>query len=139
MPAWRLPLAGALAAALGLATLQTASAAAPAPMPPGAAKAEADGLVTEVRGGHRGHWGHRGPGISAGIGLGIIGGIIASEAYRGPYYYDSDDYPYDDTYDASPYRDDPREACAARFQSFEWRTGLYTTYSGEKRLCPYLR
>jgi len=33
----------------------------------------------------------------------------------------------------------PRQRCAARFRSFDWRTGLYTTYDGEKRLCPYLR
>jgi hypothetical protein len=29
--------------------------------------------------------------------------------------------------------------CAQNFRSFEWNTGLYTTYSGEKRLCPYLQ
>ena len=37
------------------------------------------------------------------------------------------------------YRGDPRVICARYFKSFEWRTGLYTTYQGEKRLCPYLR
>lgn len=31
------------------------------------------------------------------------------------------------------------ERCANRFRSFEWNTGLYTTYGGDKRLCPYLR
>lgn len=31
------------------------------------------------------------------------------------------------------------EKCARRYRSFEWDTGLYTTYGGEKRLCPYLR
>lgn len=31
------------------------------------------------------------------------------------------------------------QRCADRFNSFEWFTGLYTTYGGEKRLCPYLR
>lgn len=31
------------------------------------------------------------------------------------------------------------ERCDARFRSFEWDTGLYTTYGGEKKLCPYLR
>jgi hypothetical protein len=31
------------------------------------------------------------------------------------------------------------QRCANRFRSFEWDTGLYTTYGGEKRLCPYLR
>ena len=31
------------------------------------------------------------------------------------------------------------ERCDARFRSFEWNTGLYTTYGGDRRLCPYLR
>jgi hypothetical protein len=30
------------------------------------------------------------------------------------------------------------ERCAQQYRSFEWDTGLYTTYGGEKRLCPYL-
>ena len=34
---------------------------------------------------------------------------------------------------------DPRSLCAQNFRSFEWNTGLYTTYDGDKRLCPYLR
>jgi len=29
--------------------------------------------------------------------------------------------------------------CDRRFRSFEWDTGMYTTYGGERRLCPYLR
>ena len=33
---------------------------------------------------------------------------------------------------------DPRNLCAQRFRSFEWNTGLYTAYSGEKRVCLYL-
>ena len=32
-----------------------------------------------------------------------------------------------------------KQRCADRFRSFEWDTGLYTTYRGPKRLCPYLR
>ena len=31
------------------------------------------------------------------------------------------------------------ERCSRRFQSFERDTGLYTTYRGKKKLCPYLR
>jgi hypothetical protein len=31
------------------------------------------------------------------------------------------------------------QRCDDRFRSFEWDTGLYTTYGGDKRLCPYLR
>jgi hypothetical protein len=31
------------------------------------------------------------------------------------------------------------ERCDNRFRSFEWNTGLYTTYGGDKVLCPSLR
>lgn len=31
------------------------------------------------------------------------------------------------------------ERCSERFRSFEPDTGLYTTYGGEQRVCPYLR
>jgi hypothetical protein len=91
------------------------------------------------RGGYNRSW--RGPGIGLGIGAGLVAGaIIANQAYRprAGYYYDTYDYdgPY---YYPSEYRGDPRRICAEHFRSFEWRTGLYTTYGGEKRMCPYLR
>jgi hypothetical protein len=75
------------------------------------------------------------------LGAGVaIGTIIADEAYRPRRGYYYDDYAYDGPYYyPSGYRGDPRVLCAENFRSFEWRTGLYTTYSGEKRLCPYLR
>ena len=73
--------------------------------------------------------------------LGIIGGaIIANEIYRprAGYYYD--DYAYNGPYYyPSNYGGDPRVNCAQNFRSFEWKTGMYTTYGGERRLCPYLR
>ena len=75
--------------------------------------------------------------IGLGAGL-VVGSIIASEAYRPRHrYYDVEAYdgPY---YYPSDYHGDPRAICARYFRSFEWNTGLYTTYSGEKRLCPYL-
>ena len=99
-------------------------------------------LVQWHRGGggwrHGGGWGW---GPWPWIGLGVVAGaIIADEAYRphpGHYY---DQGPYDGPYYyPSDYRGDPRSICAQNFRSFEWRTGYYTTYSGERRLCPYLR
>jgi hypothetical protein len=84
-------------------------------------------------------YGYR-PFVGFGIGAAIIGGAIIANNYYAPrrgYYYDTYDYtgPY---YYPSDYRGDPREVCARHFKSFEWRTGLYTTYHGEKRVCPYL-
>ena len=90
----------------------------------------------------RGRGGGGGCGVGALLGLGtgvVVGSIIADRAYRprpGRYY---DEAAYDGPcYYPADYRGDPREICAQNFRSFEWRSGLYTTYSGEKRLCPYL-
>jgi hypothetical protein len=89
---------------------------------------------------HGGGWGWN-PLVWLGLGAGVVvGSIIADEAYRprpGHYY---DEGPYDGPYYyPANYRGDPREVCQQNFRTFEWRTGLYTTPSGEKRLCPYLR
>jgi hypothetical protein len=136
MPSWRLPVVGALALALGLTPLGSVMAA-PAAMPPSVAKAEAGTTVVEVRRRshrhhHHGHR-HRGGNLAIGLGIGIIGGLIAAEAYRNaPAYAD------DEVYDTPP-AGDPRQLCAREFRSFEWSTGFYTTYSGEKKLCPYLQ
>lgn len=77
--------------------------------------------------------------------------------YDYPYYYSRGYYPrhigpgyvyygypydYGRDYDDTDYTDAPysaKERCARRFRSFEWDTGLYTTYGGNRRLCPYLR
>lgn len=49
----------------------------------------------------------------------------------------------DDDYDAGRvigrFQDDGLSRCAAQFRSFEPETGYYTTYSGERVLCPYLQ
>jgi hypothetical protein len=136
---WRTPLVGALALTVAATPIAPVVAAPATPMPPSVAQAQAGSTVTQVhryRGYHRYHR-HRGGGVGVGIGLGIIGGLIAAEAYRS-----APGYAYDDeVYDGPPpgYTGDPRELCAQNFRSFEWNTGLYTTYSGEKKPCPYLR
>lgn len=88
--------------------------------------------------GYRRGWG---PGPWLGLGAGVvIGSIIANEAYRPRRGYYYDDYAYDGPYYyPSAYAGDPRTVCAQNFRSFEWNTGLYTTYEGERRLCPYLK
>lgn len=139
MPTWKVLPVGALALALGL-TPVVPVAAAPL-LPPGLAKADVGSTVTQVDRRYR-HYRHRGHNHNGGVALGlglIIGGIIASEAYRprAGYYYDDEDYrgPY---YAPSGFSGDPRQLCAQNFRSFEWNTGLYTTNSGARRLCPYL-
>jgi hypothetical protein len=121
--------------ALALSLLATPTFAAPAA--PAKSTVEAGAIApatTEIR------W-RRGWGPGVGIGLGILGGaIIANELYRPRRGYYYDDYAYEGPYyRPSGYSGDPRRLCAQNFRSFEWRTGLYTTYSGEKRLCPYLQ
>ena len=64
--------------------------------------------------------------FGAGVAVGVIGALIASGVAesRAREVYDED------------WR---WEKCAERFRSFEWDTGMYTTYGGDRRLCPYLR
>jgi hypothetical protein len=141
MRAWTTPLVGAVALAIAAAPIAQVAAAPAAPMQPSVAKTDAGSTVTQVhrRGhGHYGYrrYGHRGRGIGIGLGIGIIGGLIAADAYRSDPAYAADeevvDVPAADT-------GDPRVLCAEKFRSFEWKTGLYTTNSGEKKLCPYLK
>jgi hypothetical protein len=133
----------ALAAVMCTAAPAVAVPVGPAMAPAVAKTGDAAG-VTEVRyrRGWGGGYGRRGYGRGIGIGIGaaIVGGIIANEIYRprAGYYYD--DYAYDGPYyRPSRYAGGGRELCAQNFRSFEWNTGLYTTYDGEKRVCPYLR
>lgn len=66
--------------------------------------------------------------FGAGVAVGVIGSIIAhgaAEAHRDRDYYDDEEWRW--------------RKCDREFRSFEWDTGMYTTYSGHRRLCPYLR
>ena len=128
-----------LASALSVALIDVPTRAAPA-VP---SMSQVHGIILAQW--HRGGGGWRGGGWGWGpwpwIGLGVVAGaIIADEAYRphpGHYY---DEGPYDGPYYyPSDYRGDPREICLQNFRTFQWRTGYYTTYSGERRVCPYLR
>jgi BA14K-like protein len=94
-------------------------------------------------GGYRGGYGVRRYGYAPWIGLGAgiaAGAFIYSQAYlprRGAYY---DTYAYDGPYYyPEGYTGDRKDLCSRYFKSFEWKTGMYTTYGGERRLCPYLR
>jgi hypothetical protein len=146
MSIWKL----LLAVSVGLLAVLTSAEA--GPMPAGSDVLKAGALpssseVTQVQwrrgyGYYGGGWGYRrGPWIGLGVGAGIVAGAIIADRYYRPragYYYD--DYAYDGPYyRPAGYGGDPRVLCAENFRSFEWRTGLYTTFGGEKRLCPYLR
>lgn len=87
----------------------------------------------------------------------IYGPFVPYIAYDYPYYYSRGFYPthigpgyiykvYGVRKDDVPKKSRRRlgsrsdiDRCSRRFRSFERRTGLYTTYGGEKKLCPYLR
>ena len=89
-----------------------------------------------------GGWRYRGGawpwvGLAAGV---AAGAIIYNQTYRPRpgYYYDTYNYdgPY---YYPTGFSGNPREICARHFKSFEWNSGYYTTYGGDRRLCPYLQ
>ena len=134
----------ALLAAMCAVTPTSAAPAGSAMAPALATSGKAASAVTDVRyrrwGGGYGRRPYGGRGVALGLGAAIVGGIIANEIYRPRpgYYYD--DYAYDGPYyRPSRFAGDGRELCAQNFRSFEWNTGLCTTYGGEKRVCPYLR
>jgi len=142
--AWSKIAPAALLAAVCTLTPASAAPAGSALAPALAASGKTASAVTDVR--YYRRWGggygrrHYGRGVALGLGAAIVGGIIANEIYRprAGYYYD--DYAYDGPYyRPSRYAGSGRELCAQNFRSFEWNTGLYTTYGGEKRVCPYLR
>ncbi|MBU2583677.1 MAG: BA14K family protein [Alphaproteobacteria bacterium] len=58
-------------------------------------------------------------GIGIGIGIGIVA-IIAKHAAHSEFQA-------------------AMRRCARDYRSFDWETGTYITYSGDVRLCPYLR
>jgi hypothetical protein len=119
------------AVALAALALATPAAAAAAPAALAATPAVGSGATTNLtpvqyRRYHHYHRGGRfGRGLGIGLGVGILGAIIANEAYRPRpgYYYD--DYAYDGPYyEPSSFAGDPRNLCAQNFRSFEWNTGL---------------
>jgi len=64
--------------------------------------------------------------FAAGVAVGVIGSLIAQGVAEEK---------------ARQYRDEEWRwrKCDREFRSFEWDTGMYTTYGGQRRLCPYLR
>jgi hypothetical protein len=96
-----LGVAGAIA--LGSVVSTAPAFAGPVPANTAAVKQALPDDVIDI-----GHRGWRGPGPwVAGAALGIIGGVIASQAYRDNYYYDEGyaygPYPYAAPYPAQPY------------------------------------
>ncbi len=64
--------------------------------------------------------------FGAGVAVGVIGSLIAQGvAEERARRYRREEWRW--------------RKCDREFRSFEWDTGMYTTYGGERRLCPYLR
>jgi len=57
----------------------------------------------------------------------------------GPTYYYDDTSCEDDSDDGAASDGDAVERCAARYRSFDRRTGTFLSNSGQRKLCPYLR
>jgi hypothetical protein len=53
--------------------------------------------------------------------LGTVAGLIIANAIR-----------------ENRARDSDMQACADRYRSFDWDTGTYVGYDGERHVCPYL-
>ena len=139
MLTWKSITVGGLAVALAAASAQAGSA--PVPLTTNATPQSNSVVPVEWRGRGGGSGGGFGLGTLLGLGAGVVvGSIIADQTYRPRRGHDYDEAAYDGPYYyPADYRGDPREICAQHFRTFEWRSGFYTTYGGEKRLCPYLR
>ncbi len=116
------------AAAAAFAALPAMTAATAEPASPGLASQGITAAVTKVQYyGYPGDWGY-GPYYGGGQ-LALPGDVIAGTAgvvgdiLGGPY--------------PGPYPRAGILACERNFRSFDPATGTYTTYSGEKVLCPY--
>lgn len=119
----------ALAISAGLAALAPANAAnvggsASAMAAPWAAPLAHTVDYRGYRGGYYrgGYRGYRNRNIGLGIGAAIIGGVIISQAAR-----------------AGTYSQGARQHCADTYRSFDWESGTYMGYDGERHVCPYLR
>lgn len=85
--------------------------------------------------GHRKHFSHkRRKNFHRRRGVYLGFGYLPRRYYYDDYYYDRDAY-----YSSSCGTIAEKERCARKFKSFNWDTCRYTTYSGYKRLCPYVR
>jgi hypothetical protein len=80
---------------------------------------------------HHGHWHgrhhHHGPGPLFWFGTGLLSGyLVGHHGHRTSARPDMT-------------TDDAAAACARTYRSYEPTTGLFTSTSGEKKLCPYLK
>lgn len=74
---------------------------------------------------------------AAGPASAIHGPSAANEGVTQVQYLEVDPPAVVDDYGG--FEDDAMSRCAAQFRSFEPQTGYYTTYAGERVLCPYLQ
>lgn len=129
-----LAVTGAL---FGAALTVAPATAMPLAAPLGAATADAGAPLVNVQYyGHRHrhhHHHHRrnnvGGALAAGAAIGIIGGIIASQAQ--PRYYEPAP-----VYRAPAYGGDVHAYCFSKFKSYDPESGTYLGYDGYRHPCP---
>ena len=84
------------------------------------------------RGYNRRH--NNGAAVVAGI-IGLGFGLAIANSNRRYAYYDDRYHSHAPVYGYQSGSAEWKAACARKYRSFEWRTGLYTTYGGYKRRC----
>jgi hypothetical protein len=90
--------------------------------------------MIDYRRGYAGRRGSGGRNVGLGIAAAIIGGVVISQAARANNY--SGGY-YERRYRASG--SSAAQHCADTYRSFDWDSGTYMGYDGERHVCPYLR
>ncbi len=85
----------------------------------------------------RGHFRNRRHNNGALVVAGIIGlsALAFANSNRRYAYYDDRYHSHAPVYGYQSGSAEWKAACARKYRSFEWQTGLYTTYSGYKRRC----
>jgi BA14K-like protein len=76
---------------------------------------------------------------TAGPALGPHASAASSSVTQVQYYEPDPPAAVQDDDDTVELQDDAASRCAAQFRSFEPDTGYYTTYDGDRVLCPYLQ
>ena len=122
------PSSPILVLTLCAALIQTQAAQA-VPFAPTAARTATAGLTTNVHivDYRRGYGYRRGRNVGLGIAAAIIGGVVIANATRSNGYYER-----------RHRGSGAAQRCADTYRSFDWQSGTYLGYDGDRHVCPYL-